>query len=170
MIDISTVGAKVTITPSSGRAITITEFSDEGTPFEASDIDVSTNQKNLNGQMISSRTPAVYGVSVTVIPGSDDDVALFRLLQQASIMPGSVVAVNNLKINSITIDIPGINGSGPSGTAKSLKYTWTNGRIKSGPTGPSSSAEGRQSARTYTFEMEKFSVITGNGVNVENPR
>ena len=31
-----------------------------------------------------------------------------------------------------------------------------NGRFKSSPTGPSSSAEGRMSARTYTFEMEDF--------------
>ena len=87
MIDISAVGSKVVISPSSGSPIVITEFSDEGTPFDAGDIDVSTNAKNLNGQMISSRTPAVYPVSVTVIPGSDADAMLQQLLQKASIMP-----------------------------------------------------------------------------------
>lgn len=166
MIDISAVGASVRITPAVGSGITITKFSDEGTPFDAGDVDVSTNAKNLNGIMISSRTPAVYPVSVTVIPGSDDDVALQKLLQKASIMPGSVNSIGSLRISSITLNIPEIDASGEGGVTKTREYKWTNGRIKSGPTGPSTSAEGRQSARTYTFEMEKFEGVSGSGTVV----
>ena len=163
-IDISAVGASVEIKFASGTPITITEFSDEGTPFDAGDIDVSTNAKNLNGQMISSRTPAVYPVSVTVIPGSDADHLLQRKLQEASIMPGSVNRIPDLLVSSITISVPNINGSGIG--VGTRQYKWTNGRIKTGPTGPSTSAEGRMSARTYTFEMEKFDGATGSGLRI----
>ena len=50
--DISAVGAKVVF---SNPDLTIDEFSDEGTPFECPDVDVSTNAKNLNGETKSSR-------------------------------------------------------------------------------------------------------------------
>lgn len=160
-IDISAVGAKVVITPRSGRPITITHFSDEGTPFEAGDVDVSTNQKNLNGDMISSRTPSVYSVSVTVVPGTDDDLALNKLLQKSAIMPGGVTAVNNLWIDSLTLLIPRINESNDIASS-GYEYKWSFGRIKSGPTGPSTSAEGRLSARTYTFEFEKYEGVSGS--------
>lgn len=161
-IDISAVGASVVIKFASGDPVEITEFSDEGTPFDAGDVDVSTNAKNLNGTMISSRTPAVYPVSVTVIPGSESDHKLQRRLQEASIMPGGVTLIPKLEVKSITVSVPNIDGSNSQGIAI-RQYKWTNGRIKSGPTGPSTSAEGRMSARTYTFEMEKFDGVSGNG-------
>lgn len=160
-IDISAVGAKVVITPSSGSPIKITHFSDEGTPFEAGDVDVSTNQKNLNGDMISSRTPSVYSVSVTVVPGTDDDLALNKLLQEAALMPGGVTAVKNLWIKSLILLIPRINESNDAASS-GHQYKWSFGRIKSGPTGPSTSAEGRLSARTYTFEFEKYEGVSGS--------
>ena len=47
----------------------------------------------------------------------------------------------------------------PNGGARS--YTYTNARIQSGPTGPTSSAEGRMGARTYTFEAEGFHADSG---------
>jgi hypothetical protein len=160
-IDISAVGAKVLINPSSGSPIEITHFSDEGTPFEAGDVDVSTNQKNLNGDMISSRTPSVYSVSVTVVPGTDDDLALNKLLQESAIMPGGVTAVKKLWINSLILTIPRINESNDVASS-GHKYKWSIGRIKSGPTGPSTSSEGRLSARTYTFEFEKYDGVSGS--------
>ena len=171
MIDISAVGAYVTITRK-GHPWTITEFSDEGTPFECPDVYLSTNQKNLNGQMISSRTPSVYTVSVTVIPNSDDDMILTRIAQASSIQPGNIIPIDQLVIESIELGIPDINKSGAAsnkGIKSGSGYTvfkWMNGRMKSGPTGPSTSAEGRLSSRTFTFEMEKFIAPSGSGTNV----
>lgn len=170
MIDISAVGAVVDIEWENGDAVTITEFSDEGTPFECTDADLSTNQKNLNGQMISSRTPSVYTLSVTVIPNSQDDVFLQKKAQEAALMPGSINPISSLRVKSIVLSIPNINGSGKatgfgySGTV----YKWANGRMKTAPTGPSTSADGRMSARTYTFELEKYFPASGSGTAVES--
>jgi hypothetical protein len=38
--------------------------------------------------------------------------------------------------------------------------------MKGAPTGPSTSAEGRMAARTFTFEMEQFQPATGAGYDV----
>ena len=179
MIDISAVGAFVRITfkgDGNNRGWSITEFSDEGTPFECPDVDLSTNQKNLNGQMISSRTPSVYTVSVTVIPNSADDIFLTRHAQEAALQPGNITPVDKLIVESIELGIPDINQSRASTLAGRNSYSgyaifkWMNGRMKNAPTGPSTSAEGRLASRTFTFEMEKFIAPTGNGSNVDSSR
>ena len=164
MIDISTVGAKIDIKFKDNKQKTITQFSDEGTPFECPDVDVSTNAKNLNGQMVSSRTPSVYPVSITVIPGSEEDMFLQRRLAEAAIQPGNVTSIAELAISSLIVSIPAINESGEGSNA--IEYTFKNGRLKSGPMGPSTSAEGRMSARTYTFEFEKYEPPSYEGVDV----
>lgn len=145
--DISAVGAKVVF--SGGLSLTITEFSDEGTPFDSPDVDVSTNAKNLNGEMISSRTPSVIPFSVTVIPGTVADEKLAAFFKKSLIQPGGINAIGSLYCNC-TITIPDVYGA--DGGARTVSYT--NCRAKSGPMGPSTSAEGRLSARTYTFEAE----------------
>ena len=179
MIDISAVGAFVRITfkgDGNNRGLTITEFSDEGTPFECPDVDLSTNQKNLNGQMISSRTPSIYTVSVTVIPNSADDIFLTRHAQEAALQPGNITPIDKLIVESIELGIPDINQSRASTLADRNSYSgyaifkWMNGRMKNSPTGPSTSAEGRLASRTFTFEMEKFIAPTGNGSNVDSSR
>lgn len=150
MFDISAVGSKIEFT--GGLTCVIDQFSDEGTPFEAPDIEVSENNKNLNGEMISSRKPSVYALSVTVIPMSDNDKKLQNFLNQSAIYPGHYTNIDNLWCNC-TVTIPGKDGKG------TITYKYNNGRIKSGPTGPSTSAEGRMASRTYNFEFEKFSSI-----------
>ena len=179
MIDISAVGAFVRITfkgDGNNRGWSITEFSDEGTPFECPDVDLSTNQKNLNGQMVSSRTPSVYTVSVTVIPNSADDIFLTRHAQEAALQPGNITPIDKLIVESIELGIPDINQSRASTLADRNSYSgyavfkWMNGRMKNAPTGPSTSADGRLASRTFTFEMEKFIAPTGNGSNVDSSR
>ena len=183
MIDISAVGSFVRIKFKGGQSPewTISEFSDEGTPFECPDVDLSTNQKNLNGQMISSRTPSVYSVTVTVIPNSADDLWLTKKAQQAALQPGSIFPIENLIVESIELAIPNINASGATNgkgkqssrgkgkqSSRHSVFKWMNGRMKNAPTGPSTSAEGRLSARSFTFEMEKFIAPTGHGMDVDS--
>lgn len=159
MFDISAVGAEVVIKTGSGE-IRITHFSDEGTPFEAPDADFSNNQKNMNGDMISSRSPSVFPVSVTVIPNTEEDVQLTRFAQKNALQPHNNVGISSIEVLSIQLIVPALGG--PGSDAADIKYTWTNGRLKSGPTGPSTSAEGRLAARTFTFEMESFDGSTGS--------
>ena len=162
--DISAVGAKIEFRNFGVGNFTVSEFSDEGTPFDAPDIDASENKKNLNGIMISSRTPSVYPFSVTVIPGSIADQMLTRLLQHSSIQPGGIAEIGNL-YGQVIVTIPEPHDHGDEGSniaegnqivSGARVYTYTNARIKSGPTGPTTSSEGRLGSRTFTFEAEGF--------------
>ena len=172
MFDISAVGSRVHIEMyTRSLKLDITEFSEEGTPFECPDVDFSMNDKNLNGQMISSRKSSVFTVSVTVIPNSDADLWLTNRSAEAALQPGNVVPIEDLIVRNIQLTIPNINGSSGTPYAEGLTFTWVDGRLKSGPTGPSASAEGRLSARTFVFEMEKFMPpsFAGNaGANVNS--
>lgn len=156
--DISAVGAKIVFSNLGGSSVglTISEFSDEGTPFDCPDVDVSTNAKNLNGEMISSRTPSVIPFSVTVIPGSVADIRLREAVARSLIRPSNNTPNDVEYINTVTITMPLVTTRGGSAVAGSNTVTFSNVRIKSGPTGPSTSAEGRMSARTYSFEAEDF--------------
>ncbi len=159
MFDISAAGAKAVIEFGDSTRIEITQFSDEGTPFESSDVTLSNNAKNLQGTMISSRTPSVIPVALTVVPNSDEDYWLQIKAGASLLQPGGVIQINKIVVKSLTLYVPAINGSFDItvGGKKSYNvYTWMNGRMVNAPTGPSTSGEGRLSARTYSFEFEKF--------------
>lgn len=159
MFDISAAGAHALIKFGDGTEIDVTQFSDEGTPFESPDVTLSTNAKNLQGTMISSRTPSVIPVSITVVPGSYEDYWLQIKAGASLLMPGGIIQLNKITVKTITLYVPAINGSFDitTGNKKNVNtFTWANGRMVSAPTGPSTSAEGRQRARTYSFEFEKF--------------
>lgn len=161
MLDISFTGASVSVKQGNRQTI-IKEFSDEGTPIECNDVEVTGSAVTLNGQLILWRKPCAYVVSLTVIPRSDNDETLLCMLHDAHVTPGNVVKISNLNA-SLTIVSPKINESGSQISGDTWKFT--NGRIVSGPTGPASSAEGKMSARTYTFVFEKLAQ-SGAGTNV----
>lgn len=170
MFDISAAGAWAEIKFDDGDDIIVKQFSDEGTPFESPNITLSTNAKNLQGSMISSRTPSVVPVSITVVPGSVEDYLLQRNVQYALLQPGGVQSISKLAVKSLTLHVPAINGSKDITTSadNGNTYTWVNGRMVEAPTGPSSSAEGRMSARTYSFEFEKYQGPTGAFEDVDS--
>lgn len=159
-LDISAVGSKFSIT-GGGMNLTVTEWSDEGTPFDCPDVDISENRKNLNGTMISSRTPSVIPVSITVIPGSVSDKVLLQHFAKWTISPGKSKPLGgkggagNPYVQAV-LSIPTIVavGAGKSEVAGARTYKFFNGRAKSYSAGPSTSSEGRLASRTYTFEFE----------------
>ena len=153
-LDISATGSVVTFTPvGGGKGFSVTHFSDDGTPFDAPNVTVSNNKRELNGLMISSRTPNVFQFSISVIPGSAEDDELWSIFKKSSIQPGKVAAVKDLLYN-VTVAVPDINRSGEN---PSRKFTYSSARMVDGPTGPSTSSEGRLAARTYMFEAEGLS-------------
>lgn len=162
MFDISAAGASAVIDFYDGTHVEVRQFSDEGTPFESPNITLSTNAKNLQGTMISSRTPSVVPVSITVVPGSKEDYLLQKKVTEALLQPGGVIDISNLGVKTLTLAVPSIDGSTDITPSSSVNtFTWVNGRMVEAPTGPSTSAEGRMSARTYSFEFEKYKGPTG---------
>jgi hypothetical protein len=153
--DISFTGASVVVSQGKTLDTTITEFSDEDTPLECSEIEVTGNAITLNGQLVLWRKPSAYMVSVTVIPRSENDLTLSKMLYQSRVCPARAVAVSDLW-SKMTIKCPRINESGNTRAVDTYKFS--NGRILSGPTGPASNSEGKMSARKYTFVFQDLDV------------
>lgn len=151
MNDISMAGASLTVI-GGDISVTITEFSDEGTPVATGDLTVAGTGMNLNGNLVTWTKPTPVSVSVSLIPGSDSDVKLMNFLHAVHI-GGKGRLAKEAKIDTLVISVPLTTG-GSTQTKSMNTLTLTNGRMIVGSPGIGSNAEGKQNPRNYTFEME----------------
>lgn len=134
MKDVSFAGSSVTI-----NGHTITDFMDDANPVEFQDVEVSGVGVNCNGSMIRYAKPNVIMMSITVIPGSEDDNFLYDMWKEYRVQGD----YSSRWEESLTASVDIANG------ANSKSYS--NGTMVSGPGGPSSNGEGKMTGRTYTF-------------------
>ena len=163
MVDISTVGTTIKIifgkdankTDNGANVVgPFKDFATEGTPYEiGGDVDLSTNPKNINGNMVSSRSLSTIPIAISVIPDGDTDRKLRKKAKEALITPNNATPIADIIVKYLIIEVPMNDYSGHNPTHK-IRITYKNGRMKAGDMGPATSVEGRKSARTYVFEME----------------
>ena len=167
MVDISMQGARLTIQNSlvgSGNGNIVLEFSDEGTPIDFPDLETVGYAMTMNGELVTWTKPAPVTFRVTVIPGSNSDAKLRRLLYAGHVggKRGNPINQAEVYISSATLEVPSIStsfGAGATVTAAGRsRFTFTNGRMSGGQPGIGSNAEGKMSARTYYFVFEKISL------------
>lgn len=169
MLDISFTGGYVTVKAPAMGTTTIEEFSDEGSPVEVDEIEVTGHSINLNGTVLRWRKPTAYTVKVTVIPLSENDISLSKLLEAAKVEPTGtgVYAVSVASLNTtLEIAAPAINKSG--GNASGMR-TWTfkEGCIVSGNPGIATDAEGKMQSKTYSFVFEQMTHNQGKGMTLK---
>lgn len=153
MIDISFTGGWIDIKMGSFHT-QIVEFSDEGSPVEVDDVEVTGEAVTLNGQAVYWRKPSLYHVTVTVIPGSQNDLDLQRMLHASKVQNGeSVTPISELTV-TMTINAPKINESNGS-QQTGRKWTFKNGRFLRGKIGMQTDPEGKMSAMAYSFAFEQ---------------
>lgn len=165
MIDISMQGARFTIQNSligNGKGNIVLEFSDEGTPIDFPDLETVGYAMTMNGELVTWTKPAPITFRLTVIPGSESDKKLRRLLYAGHIggKKGNPIDQGSVYISSATLEVPSISTSFGSGSAVQAAgksyFTFTNGRMSGGQPGIGSNAEGKMSARTYNFVFESM--------------
>ena len=160
MVDISMGGTRVVVKFANNNEVILTDFSDEGTPIDINGLQIADGAKNMNGYLITWTKPSVITVSFTLIPGSDDDIALRAHLQAQCLAGGRTMGGGKLEdayIASLIIYSPAYGASNPDlATTKNnaRMFTFTNGRLQSGPTALGSNNEGKASPSTYTFMFE----------------
>lgn len=143
LIDVSFAGSVVTV-----AGITINNFMDDANPVEFPDVEVSGVGVNCNGIMIRHAKPNVVIMSVTVIPGSQEDHKLYDLWMSYRVQNG---------INNAGVWEKSLTGSVSTKGNRSSNYSFSGGTMVSGPGGPSANGEGKMTGRTYTFA---FAVVT----------
>ncbi len=130
----------------SGGAITVNQFSDDGTPISIDSTQIADGNKTLNGTLVMWVKPTPYTVSFTLIPGSDDDNKLRTQLRLRSlgVNPSAPLAI---EVDSIVITYP-------TNLGEKKKITYSNGYLRSGMEAIGSDSEGKASASTYEFAFE----------------
>ena len=139
--DVSFAGSSVNI---SGVG-DIRDFMDDANPVEFQDCEVSAVGVNCNGQMIRYAKPSAVMMSVTVIPGSGSDKALWALWKKYRIKDSWDMQWETDLSATVTVQ------NGHFGMSRTL----TGGTMVSGPGGPTSNGEGKLQGRTYTFAFVK---------------
>lgn len=77
-MDIGGFGAELTIFASTTfpNGLTITEFADDADPVDAPSIQIRDKAMGLNGRLITWGKATPIGLTINVIPNSDDDINL----------------------------------------------------------------------------------------------
>jgi hypothetical protein len=151
MIDVSGVFPKATIV-SSGipPLINVTKFADDSSPIDVEHIEVTGHAVNVCGELVTWEKPSAYIVSLSVLCGTDDDIALTLLLEGSHATKGkgwALAPTVNMRTAVGKRNVLGVVTT-DDGT------TYTNGRIVSGRPGAAVDSEGKKMSNTYTFVFE----------------
>lgn len=175
MVDISSVGtwievhfpASLQIDGLNGSTLVIKDFSEEGTPFDiGGGVDLTDNKKTLNGEMVSSRLPSVIPVNISVIPDGPSDRVLREICGKSFLSKGTATPVKDIIVEYMTIHIPRNNHSGHNpAEGDFISVSFAKGRVKTADLGPSTSGEGRKSARNYIFEFQGLGESDGSDLD-----
>lgn len=122
------------------QGLHLTQFADDADPFDTPAIAMADKAMGLNGDLIVWSKATPIDVTISIIPGSDDDKNLSILAEANRVGKGKASAR----------DVIGLTGIFPAGT----NLTFTNGRLITAPIGSSIASSGKQKTKAYTFTFE----------------
>jgi len=125
------------------QGVIITQFADDTDPLDVPAITIGGAEMGLNGDLVTYATPAPIVVNLSLIPNSDDDVALRILLENNRVGAGKFG----------TFDIISLTRVMPDGRVSTLSQ----GKIISGPPLTAVASSGRQKSTVYGFAFENIS-------------
>ncbi|OWK36899.1 phage tail fiber protein [Fimbriiglobus ruber] len=144
--DITGFGSAISLVASSTFpvGIAITQLADDSDPFDMASVKVADTAMGVNGDLIKWSRAIGKPVTISVIPGSLDDINLATLAAANNATQGQA---NAQDVITITILYP--DGS---------VITFSNGFLTDAPFGNSLASSGRLKTKTYGFV---FQAVTG---------
>lgn len=144
MEEISVLGAKgwLTADKTFPGGFAITKFPADSDAIDIAEGQFGNAEMGVNGDIIAWRTAVPLQVTLSVIPGSEEDKNLQVLLDRNRAAKGRIYEQDN-----ITLVITLNNGN---------SYTFSNGIIMSGELGYSLSSQGKIRTKRYGFMFEQF--------------
>lgn len=142
MKDISGTGLSILVIASNTypQGILCTAFADDTDPMDIPEITITESGMGLNGDLITYSSPQPIQFSLSLIPGTPEEIAMAFLLE------ANRVAKDKRSANDeITMVI-----NYPNGERRTLKP----GRITGGLPGLGVSSDGRTKTPTYNFVFE----------------
>lgn len=150
MADISGFGLRLNVVASKTfpAGFNVTQFADDADPFDIPSIQVKDKAMGLNGDLITWSKAVPLIVSVSVVPGSEDDQNLAVLLEANRVGKGKTGVR----------DVVAMTGVYPDGDT----VTVSAGVITDGPPASGVSSAGRLKTSTYMFAFENVVRTNGN--------
>lgn len=146
-VDVSSTGTTATLIASKTFPIGVqlTQFADKGELFKLGDAEVAKFAQTPNGAMVYYNVASTHtNIDISLIPTSDEDVALFTLNSANQSGVGKKAAGD---IITIVIDYP------------KFKVVHSNGKLLKAPQGYTAGSDGQLAANTYSFVFEKSELI-----------
>jgi hypothetical protein len=144
--DITGFGAAISLVASNTfpAGIAITQLADDADPFDMASVKIADTAMGVNGDLIKWSRAVGKPVTLSVIPGSVDDVNLATLAAANNATQGQANARD-----AITVTIKYPDGS---------VVLFSNGFLTDAPFGKSLASSGRLKTKTYGFV---FQTVTG---------
>lgn len=144
MQDISGFGARVRVVASKTfpQGFDLTQFADDTDPFDIPSTQIRDKAMGLNGDLIMWSKATPVGITLAVVPGSDDDKNLAALYEANRVAKGKQSASD---VVTVTVVYP---------DGKTL--TCQNGGITDGPAGVGIASAGRLKTSSYQFAFENI--------------
>lgn len=144
MEEISVLGAKAWLTADKTfpAGFAITKFPADSDAIDIAESQISNAEMGVNGDLITYRTAIAQNLTISVIPGSEEDKNLQILLDRNRAAKGRMYEQDN-----ITLVVTLNNGD---------THTFSNGVIVSGELGYSLSSQGKIRTKRYGFMFEQF--------------
>lgn len=142
--DISGFGLRIQVVASEtfGSGFDVTQFSDDGDPFDIPSIQIRDKAMGLNGDLITWSKANPINITLNVIPGSDDDKNLAVLLEANRVGKGKNAVRDRVTMTGIY----------PDGSS----ITLNEGKITDGMPGTAVASSGRQKTKAYQFTFENL--------------
>lgn len=143
--DISGFGLQIQVVASVTfpSGFTVSQFADDGDPFDLPSIQIADKAMGLNGDLITWSKANPLPVTLNVIPNSDDDKNLGILFDANRVARGKQSAR----------DVITMTGIYPDGST----ITLTPGVITDGMPGNAVASSGRMKSKAYIFAFEGVS-------------
>lgn len=142
MKDVSGTGLSILVKASNTypQGILCTCFADDSDPMDFPEVTITEYGMGLNGDLITWTSPQALPFSISLVPGTEEEIAMDFLLEANRAAKGKKSAK----------DVITIVANYPDGTRKTLK----NGKIISGLPGKGVTSGGRIKTPTYGFVFE----------------
>lgn len=142
MQEVSGTGLSILVKASNTypQGILCTCFADDSDPMDFPEVTITEYGMGLNGDLITWTSPQALPFSISLVPGTEEEIAMDFLLEANRAAKGKKSAK----------DVITIVANYPDGTRKTLK----NGKIISGLPGKGVASGGRIKTPTYGFVFE----------------
>ena len=144
MNDISVFGLRVRLVASMTfpAGISITQFADDADPFDTPSIQIRDKAMGVNGDLVSWSKATPPALSISVVPGSDDDRNLAVLFEANRVGKGKLGARDVITVTALYPNLSTV--------------TFSKGVITDGMPANSPSSAGRLKSKTYQFAFENL--------------